>query len=376
VIDFFEADDSSRAQDRENRIQRYAKFRQWTEGKDWPWEDCSDVALPDMTTASLRTQDTLHNAVLSGRPPVTAQALHPGDEEKQRKIDTLLDFQFFSEQGGERIIEEITEAFVNDGVFTAYIPWVKEERQVSEVKVFAPGEEGVGSLEEDPATYFEGLLRREFDSHLFRPTNEGAWDWEVFGVENTIGPVKVSFYTRGPAVEMVIYKNAVVFDGPKVIVKDYEDVLHPPRAANLQMPGPSNPDGAAHVILVDHPTIDEIKRLHKHGFYDLVQKRDIDELDGLYGDRSQDAEKQQKDALQGEADQRDEREVSHRRLTRYMCFDSYDIDGDGIDEDMIWWVLRENSLLLKAKRLRAAVPVWGYSSSWKASTTSRRPPST
>jgi hypothetical protein len=43
--------------------------------------------------------------------------------------------------------------------------------------------------------------------------------------------------------------------------KDVQDVLHPIRCENLQIPGPSNPMGAAHVILRDFPTIDEIKRL-------------------------------------------------------------------------------------------------------------------
>jgi hypothetical protein len=37
-------------------------------GKDWPWEGATDFANPDMMTASMRLQDTLHNAVMSQRP--------------------------------------------------------------------------------------------------------------------------------------------------------------------------------------------------------------------------------------------------------------------------------------------------------------------
>ena len=38
VIDFFDTDDMARNFDIEARLQRYAKFRMWTEGKEWPWE--------------------------------------------------------------------------------------------------------------------------------------------------------------------------------------------------------------------------------------------------------------------------------------------------------------------------------------------------
>jgi hypothetical protein len=40
-----------------------------------------------------------------------------------------------------------------------------------------------------------------------------------------------------------------------------------------------------------------------------------------------------------------------------MCFDIYDMDGDGIAEDMIFWVLVEPRLLLKAKPLAEMFPM-------------------
>ena len=49
----FERDDrTARSADIEGRIQRYAKYRMWTEGKDFPWPDSSDAAIPDMFTSS------------------------------------------------------------------------------------------------------------------------------------------------------------------------------------------------------------------------------------------------------------------------------------------------------------------------------------
>ena len=40
VVDFFTKDVADRSFDIEARVQRYAKFRMWTEQKNWPWEDC------------------------------------------------------------------------------------------------------------------------------------------------------------------------------------------------------------------------------------------------------------------------------------------------------------------------------------------------
>ena len=68
VMRFYEEDDTARDNEREARIQRYAKYRLWTEGKTWPWANSSDIGLPDMMEKALRLQDTLHNAVMATRP--------------------------------------------------------------------------------------------------------------------------------------------------------------------------------------------------------------------------------------------------------------------------------------------------------------------
>ena len=102
VLDFYNEDREDREIDRDQRLQRYSNYRQWTEGKNFPWSNSSDQAVPDMTEVSLRTQDTLYNAVLSGRPAVvTARAIKDVDEEKTDLVDSLLDTQFFVEQEGD-----------------------------------------------------------------------------------------------------------------------------------------------------------------------------------------------------------------------------------------------------------------------------------
>jgi len=352
VLAFYDTDTQARQRDIANRLQRQAKFRGWTEGKSWPWDDASDAAIPDLMEQSLRVQDTLHNAVMGSRPAITPKARFPDDKGKEQTISELQDFQFFVEQDGETIIGALADAFVNDGVFTAFIPWVTEKREVADVKVF-PGLPD----EAEPGEYFESILVQEFPEADRIPTRN-EWDWTL---EFATGEVKsVSFYTRAiRKIEMVVRSEALVHDGPAVIVKDYEDVIYPPGAWNLQIPGPSNPGGAAHVIIQDYPTIDEIRRLVKSGSYDLTEKDFLDRLEATAMSNDERQEKEQRATFEGTDDEqvvKISQARSQGKLTRLMCFDTYDLDGDGIDEDVVWWVIKETRTLLKARRMTEVYP--------------------
>lgn len=349
VIKFYDNDLADTSVERELRLQRYAKYRMWREGKDWPWENSADTSVSDIMEKALRTIDTLHNAVMIQRPPVGSKALKKADKPKQDKVDKLIDFQVFDEQNGEETIGELAEEFTLSGCFSAFIPWVKEKREVRDTRTFDPIPE-----DQNPPLHFQGLLRQTFPDAVYLSKGDG-WDWDVIprGKEESF---EVRFYTKGKLeeVELVALREVVVYDGPKVIVKDYDDVFHPVRAANLQIPGPSNPGGASHVILRDKPTVDEIRRLAKSGFYD-VKKEDLDKLGNTQASLTDEESKVQKDDLQG-VTENTQKEESHRTLTRLVCFDMFDIDGDGIDEDVIIWVLRETKTLLKVAALTDMYP--------------------
>ena len=360
VIEFFDADVAARTHDIEARLQRYAKFRMWREPKNWPWENAANSAVTDMMTASMRMQDTLHNGVMQSRPVVNATAANKVNKDKAPVVDAILDYQFFVEAKGEKIIGEAADAFVNDGVVTAYIPWVREDREMHDVRTLPKIPEG-----QVPGEYFALQLMAVYPKAQLKNLDEQGWRWRVAG--GTDEAFVVDFYTLPDGrVEMDSVQMTTVFDGPAPIIKDYEDVLHPPRAANLQIPSPANPGGAAHVILVDYPTLDEVKRLVKRGFYDLVTDEDKKKFGMAIEDTtSNQAEKELKDALAGTSYDGEpattrtgtEQIVNdHKPLTRLMCFDIYDIDGDGQNEDVIWWVIKETKTVLRARELTQMFP--------------------
>jgi hypothetical protein len=362
VVDFYRADVQARSMDIEARLQRYAKYRMWSEGKDWPWEDASDLAMPDMMTHSLKVQDTIHNAIMSTRPPVISNAFNKADTEQEDNVDQLLDFQFFVENQGEKIASEMIDAFVNDGVITVFIPWVREERETHDVYTLPEIPDA-----ETPESYFAKFIQGKYKGKIFKKKDRDGWSWEMLDDERQEW-FTIDFYTVGNEIEMDARKMATVFDAPRPMVKDYEDVVHPVRAANLQIPSPSNPGGASHVALVDYPTLDEIKRLKKSGFYDLLTDEELKRLEAEVsadqGEISGQQEKEQKDIFQGAqatiATQQDGlhagQNPDHKVITRLMCFDLYDVDQDGVNEDMIWWVLKEPKVLVKAKELTQVYP--------------------
>jgi len=366
VIDHYNQDISERPLDIAQRLQRRAKKRMWSEGTDLPWPDASDVALPDIATASYRMQDTLYNSVLAQTPPLTAKSQNPANAEREDKVTKLLTSQFFLDQNGEEIIGDATEEFVDEGVVTAFIPWVKEKRQVHDVQIFDPIPPDVS-----PFDYFRSILVRLYPRHsavpfLNRKGLEG-WEWRLFpnqtGQEDDAEPAamfEASFYTtkRGK-VELVTDRETLVYEGPRILIQDYEDVLYPTGAANLQIPGPSNPKGATHVILRSHPTVDEIRRLAKEGVYDLVDQDTLDSMPDVAVEHKQDRDMADQNKLLAgleESMKPIEGAAEHGTLTRLMCFDMMDVNGDGKDEDVIFWVILETKTLLRWAYLTEVYP--------------------
>jgi len=356
VLKFATDDIDARVEDKDRRLQRYAKYRQWTENRDGPWEGSSDIALSDITEAVLNLEDTLTNAILSNRPVVTSNALKKEHNDRQSKIDQVLDSQFFVEQEGEKTIEELAELFLVDGVFTAYIPWIRENRPVTDLRIF----DAVPN-EASPMQHFQQLVEQEFPGEMVFPAGEkDGWDFRVELKDTMLPDPQISFYTRkeDKKTEMLIKKHTEVFNGPRVLVKDYDDVLTPPRVANLQPPSPKNPGGSPHVIIVDQPTVGEIEALKREGFYDLANSDpEEDELGLRSRDDSREESKKQKDEMAGTSESGYTTEdTQHKTLTRYICYDVYDLDGDGIAEDVIFWVLLEDKILLKAMPLTELFP--------------------
>lgn len=360
VIDEYEEDLFDRQEWSERRLQRYAKYRGWLEHKTQPWDGASNAHVPMMMTDCQRTIDTLVNAVLAQRPVMGATAVNQADQSKGETIDELLDYQFFLEQNGEEKVQEWAEHFVVDGTTIAFIPYIKDDRRVADVRTYAALNPSY-----PPLPQLLQILEDAYPKSFAKQTSDDLWGWSVRWTDDSQQEqvASVEFYTdEDHRLVMVAEREMRVFDGPCFLPKALEDIVIPSRSTNCQIPGPSNPGGADHVTMVDYPSWDEIKRLQQQGYYDQVTPEDLEVVEAhathgvAVGEDAADPgeHKVQRDALAGQT--YGHADTTDRTLTRLTYFGRYDVDDDGLDEDVIFTLLKEPRKLLKVSLLTERYP--------------------
>lgn len=316
-------------------------------GGNLPYEGASDVQLPDIMAACLRTEDTLCNAAMSTRPMVNTKATSELDKERERKNDLLLDYQWYTEQPGEETVECGAVNFVRDGQMTGIVRWIKEHRKDMYVRDWNAIPAGM-----EPRQHFKSIVEKVFSPGSWVELEDSdGWDWLVTqGKQEFL----VRFYTKDDGdVEMQVEAEVETYCGPRVVLYDYEDVLAPYWSLNLQPPGPSNPHGAPHVVFVDYPTKDEILRLVESGFYDLVTAKDLRGIEDVGDWTDSDREiARVRGSIRGN-DITDPREApeDHKQLRRLICYDVW----EGLD--VVWTVLcSDKPHLLRARPLGEVSP--------------------
>ena len=343
------------------RIQRTAKFRGWREKKTYPWDDACNSHLPIIMTDVQRTEDTLHNAVLSTRPVMNAKALGADWSESEKALDDLLDFQVFIENMGEERIGSLISSFTQDGQFVAYVPYVREKQKVVR-KYTAPYPQPGVSWE----SYLSDLLRSYYPKSVVLPGPNAPWEWVVREQHPLTGDVvefKASVLQDSEiSIQILCRHDETIFDGPALIPLELENMVVPNRSENLQPVCLANPRGSPRVTMVDYPTRDEIRRLQKSGFYDSLTSEELKTLEETQSDvkvsetEDPQAQKRLKDDLTGFQQSKAEPPVS-RTLTRLTIFTQADLDGDGLNEEVVYWVILEPKLLLRARHLTEVYPI-------------------
>jgi hypothetical protein len=313
-----------------------------------------------LMTSCQRAQDTLVNAVLTSRPVLSPQAVHPKDKQKEKTTEELIDYQFFVEQPGESKLQDLADSFINEGTTVCFVPWVREKRWIEEVKTFeAP------PPEIDETTHFTQLLQSTYPDYFpIQRKTEDPYTWDLIPqptYDKTEDATAEFAYDEQDRLVLVKKCLELIHDGPVPIPKNLEDVIVPSRCENVQIPGPSNPRGAHHVFLRDYPNLDEIRRLKRQGYYDLLSSENMDKLDAMNtgGDairttNDPEAQQIQRDALAGL--QHGDGEVAKQYFERLIAFVPLDVDGDGLDEQVVVWYLPEQKMLLRARYLSEVNP--------------------
>lgn len=340
---------------KQRRIARREKLMGWLTPKDWPWEDASSVYLPIMQIANLKIRGVIENSLKSLRPMISAKARQRRNNTKEDSINRLLDYEFFLDNKGENLIDNFATCLVEDEAVFAIVNYVKDEQAYYDVRRLPPLDPAadliVQILQTLPDLFPEMLSQRM--------TDEQGFEWEVVYSENQkTRKAKVSFYETEDNLEAHIVKTVTAFDGPAVRILDFEDVVFPARVANLQPPSSQNSMGAPWVDIRFSVNLDTIRRRIKDRTYDQITpaeaKTDLEGGTSEAGTGNEtDEEKAIRDLMEGTSI-----DFANKREDRpgIMRFGRLDVNGDGLDEDVIIWILEDPKILLKVSLLTEIYP--------------------
>lgn len=347
------------------RIDRYAKLRGWLPAKTYPIGSLSsNMWVPTMLIASMRLKASLENAIKSTRPLMEAKATQRRNIDRQENISNLIDFQVFEEANGEDLFDDFISNLVDDGTAVAFVRWVREDQILRDVKILP------GLPRNIPADVPHKLIVGQALEVLFdkivgaAPQHDSQYpDYEYDVVyEDQYGTqhhALVCFYdTDDGKLEAHITQKVTSFDGPSFEVLDLEDIVIPARTGNLQPPTQQNPHGAPYVNRLCKTTLDNIRRLKANGTYDLLDDAGMDRIKATntspntYWD--EEIAKLQKDQKEGVETQFAQTDLGIRYIVEH--YGRWDVDGDGFEEDVIFWMERDSQTLLRARLLGEIYP--------------------
>ena len=348
-------------QDRQNmRLDRYAKLRGYKEKKDWPYSNCANFSLPVMQIAEMRVKSTLENAAKSIRPMLNAKARQRRNAPKQERIDNLLDFQFFTENSGEKIIDDYTSNFVNDEAVFSMTHWIREKTAYRDIRVLPgldPGKDHAAQLLSALPILFPTIEQQR--GTVMKDKDGWEWDIEFIEQDTTRNAARVEFFERDDGkIEAHIAYTTMTFDGPITEILDWEDVVFPIRSANLNPPTASNPNGAPYVNRICRTSLDTIRRKMKDGTYSLLTEEDFEaikeEKDDIGSGKMEEEAREQKDDMEGVTPNFAQGISENRKIVEH--YGRWDADGDGLEEDVIFWVFPKSKKIAAALYLTEVYP--------------------
>ena len=347
------------------RTERYAKYRGWVESRTWPWTNASNQHIPLMFGSSLRAKAGLFNAVVGLRPVMEAKTMHRTMKEAGEKAAALIDYQVFMESEGEERISQWIDQFVDDGTVVAHSRYVRDMSHVFDSRILPhPGE----PFQTTGPPFITDLVLQGREIVSLVQTDEAGRKWTVTlpasdPMKDDDLEVVIEFHDMEDDRKLEVFLDweAVTFDGPTFVVHELEDVVVPMRSQNLQPVTPQNPFGAPWAARLCKVTLDQLKRGREDGTYEYLTKEDMATIEAQLQPRVPQSAEDTEDALKSLKDQQAglsawAADQDRTWMTMVEWYGRWDANGDGFDEDVIIWVLREPRLLARGKYLTELYP--------------------
>jgi hypothetical protein len=303
-IEDYETAIQNRAGWEEKRDDNYKRWRQIKEPKDFPWEDASNLMLP-LTTAGVETyHPRLFDSIFGVPDPVQLEAMESADQKLEDRLSKFLNWQIMGPMASEEQWDLFIQIGEIEGTAIGKLPWVKRSRIIKEqVPIFRKDERG------NPVLDY---------------TNQPVADVDEEGNIKT----------------KTMLKEDIIYENPDFDIPEQSDIIVPWNARNTQ-----TADFVIHRIWMKPDTLRRRGASGKFRHVDEAIKASVNSFEMTMAmDRSFDT----KNRAQGV----EPLVTQHNRREPVLILEYYkrfDVDGDGFEEECIFWVSYHGRKLHRGK---------------------------
>ena len=318
VVEDFKRDWDSRTEWRQERRDLVDRYRMKPIAKDDPFEGCANVRLPTTMIAVHATQARMMASIHGNDPAVKIKGVNAFGRDNKNQAETLMHWDARVRDGGDfKLLYRVTHSVCSEGARPIYTYWDRDSRFV-----------------QDTILVYINELTGEIMS-------DGAGN--PVPVDEAQPQIQLEDGTTARAAMKVIERESIVYDAPRSIDLDPEDFLVPYDAKGVQWPD------SAHVMMIERETFNRIKQKKRNGKYYLTRNelKDILSFARTGGDAEEDEKSEYDQSLD---DIEGKQEVSKPRLPEQPLrwvrwFGRYDLNNDGIDEEVIFLVQPDTRIL-------------------------------
>ena len=292
--------------------------------KDFPWVGCANFNVP-LTMLGVETlKPRLVESVWGSDPPLYVIPIEGADEERRDRVDLFLNWQIRTELDLRPLVEESSHLFLIPGTVVAKTVQEREVRTVKVIRTYP----ATTPVEQIVATAFGGTIPPEA-----KQAGPLEWTAKIKDPGHAPRKIRVKLATLDNAIQVLIERDEIVFEGPRVYLIPPEDFIVPAR-------GPKNPNESPwcqHRLWLYE---DDLRRLVAQG---VLNEEAVDDL--INHRNAPSGEEGQLDStgireIRAEAQGVEPFGGSNVRNNQYEVWEDYrrwDIDEDGLTEEIVAW---------------------------------------
>ena len=293
----------------------------------FPWDNSSDIRLPSVRVAVGATRARFLSSIFSPEQATEVSAVGSDDLENVPIAHQFIEWMLTDDRiGFYEKIDEICEPVIALGDYVIHPHWVRETRFMQEkVKVYSNPQTG------------------EIITNQVTGEPIGYGDTETLRILNLPSTL--------PTVELDVSGEKVVHEGATLDVFDTEDLILPPDAKDIK-----TADWVAQRVWM---SVDQIARKRKDGSYNVLSSQEFNQirkdddktsLDTMAGDEES-AGNRTKSVLEGT-----DTEIGRNKREVFNWFGKWDINNDGLDEEVICTVHGKTGILMRVALLDDVYP--------------------